>query len=805
MQYIAQKHGGLCLSPTYENFRKKLKFRCEQGHVFETLPSNIRKGHWCRKCSVLAWRLKSKYPDEYFYDYARKRGGEIISISPYQDGQESLKRTVTYICAKGHKCETQLFSLYSGSWCQKCGHEKTTSTKAKKSYKRLLNIAKEHKGSELLSKEYLGYKVKHFWLCPIHGKFEMAPNLAFRGTWCKQCAIEAKMTQDQWYHDFAKQKNGEILNIPALKEGEYADDRIIKYICSQGHIRYVKARTLREKHWCSICAKDERLRNQENKSLIKLKKIALTKGCELISEEYLGARNISYKFKCNKHGIFTRKNLDKKLKFWCRDCLQEERTQKGHKTKYTDQWYYNFAAKRGWKILYLEPFENLGKRHIYTRKVKYICSQGHIREVKAGTLHIGSECRICSMRKVSQLKRKKAYRKAKKVISAKGGTLITGENEYIEHMGKLEIECPKHGVFETHKDGIISGHWCPSCKFEKLNKIHRKPWKEVKQIVTKHGWTLLTEKTKYVNSKKIKVTCPDGHISTRSLQAITSGKGCYRCNASRGEEISRSICEKIFNKPFPSKRPSFLKTSHGGRLELDGYNEELSIAFEYQGEQHYRAGTRSYFTQDKVIKIQKRDTLKKQLCNQNNISLIIIPAFPEKVFYDPKKVIELVELSINKAGVIMPQWQKKDFDPIKETNLTGKIKKWRHIANRVNVILHDTVWKGTKHKYSWECKNCSHTWKSSAYARKKGFGCPVCRRKAYGLSRRKYSIEYLHLYAENKDGKCMDREYKGVLYRYNWKCNKCHHKWKTSWGNILYQNTWCPKCRPFSKKKREQV
>ena len=109
------------------------------------------------------------------------------------------------------------------------------------------------------------------------------------------------------------------------------------------------------------------------------------------------------------------------------------------------------------------------------------------------------------------------------------------------------------------------------------------------------------------------------------------------------EEICRTVLEEIYQSPFPKTHPEFLRNNRKNRriaadvpeesilppitnrkLELDGYNETLSIAFECNGEFHYRPAA---FTKSQVAhKYQLwKDHFKAEQCNANGVYVISIP------------------------------------------------------------------------------------------------------------------------------------------------------------------------------------
>jgi len=95
---------------------------------------------------------------------------------------------------------------------------------------------------------------------------------------------------------------------------------------------------------------------------------------------------------------------------------------------------------------------------------------------------------------------------------------------------------------------------------------------------------------------------------------------------SKGEQITCETLESIYGMPFPTVRPNFLKNPDTKRnLELDCYNEDLKLAAEYNGEQHYKFPNRFHKTQREFMSQVRRDRLKIEMCELQGIHLISIP------------------------------------------------------------------------------------------------------------------------------------------------------------------------------------
>ena len=100
-------------------------------------------------------------------------------------------------------------------------------------------------------------------------------------------------------------------------------------------------------------------------------------------------------------------------------------------------------------------------------------------------------------------------------------------------------------------------------------------------------------------------------------------KGCY---GSVGERYTIMCAEHIFGKEFKKCRPVWLRNPCTNRcLELDGYNEEMGLAFEYNGAQHYNWPNFTNCSYEDFVAQVERDKIKREICKDNCVCLITIP------------------------------------------------------------------------------------------------------------------------------------------------------------------------------------
>jgi hypothetical protein len=89
----------------------------------------------------------------------------------------------------------------------------------------------------------------------------------------------------------------------------------------------------------------------------------------------------------------------------------------------------------------------------------------------------------------------------------------------------------------------------------------------------------------------------------------------------------KKFMEFYFQKPFQKIRPDFLTNPITNQpLELDMYNQELNLAVEYNGAQHYHFNKMMHRdSRDRFQNQQYRDYIKMNICRDLGIDLIVVP------------------------------------------------------------------------------------------------------------------------------------------------------------------------------------
>ena len=159
---------------------------------------------------------------------------------------------------------------------------------------------------------------------------------------------------------------------------------------------------------------------------------------------------------------------------------------------------------------------------------------------------------------------------------------------------------------------------------KRLKVLGAKILKRYQQIAKKRGGILLS--TKYRGAAyKYRFRCRYKHKFDSRLDGIRKGTFCPECSVSYSEKICREILEKMTGKTFTKYRLRGIQGGPKKRYILDGFNKELQLAFEYNGEQHVKRIKHWHRSRHSFLTQKRRDMFVRNTCRRLGISLIEIP------------------------------------------------------------------------------------------------------------------------------------------------------------------------------------
>ena len=169
-EYV-EKFGYKCLSNEYVNNKTKLKFQCNNGHIYEVVWSSLQQGCRCPVCSN-----RKKKTIEEIRSYVEKFGYKCLS-EEYISSKTKLKIQ----CDKGHIYEVIRPAFMRGQRCSICAGLKKKTIEEIRSYV-------EKFGYKCLSEEYINAHSYLEFQCNNNHTYKAIWSNLKRGSRCPLCA-----------------------------------------------------------------------------------------------------------------------------------------------------------------------------------------------------------------------------------------------------------------------------------------------------------------------------------------------------------------------------------------------------------------------------------------------------------------------------------------------------------------------------------------------------------------------------------------------------------------------------------------
>lgn len=287
--------------------------------------------------------------------------------------------------------------------------------------------------------------------------------------------------------------------------------------------------------------------------------------------------------------------------------------------KWTIEDFQQIAKAKGGECLsesYKNPLTALRMR----------CGEQHEWDAWPQNLTKGYWCKKCAKRGAVQ---RFSMDDVRVIAASKGLECLS--LRYTDLRSPMVWKCLKCGTEFSRSLAWVryKGRECPGCRKPSNSYQHpvlppaEKLQAELRELVQARGGIIDFGAVGYLGATKRRaysITGDCGHEWMARTDHIREGRWCPQCTM-KGERETRLTFENLTGRKFPKTRSAL-----GCQLELDGFCDEIGVAFEYQGIRHYEVipnlpGSSAEALADQ----QKRDIRKKELCDEKWITLIEIP------------------------------------------------------------------------------------------------------------------------------------------------------------------------------------
>ena len=275
--------------------------------------------------------------------------------------------------------------------------------------------------------------------------------------------------------------------------------------------------------------------------------------------------------------------------------------------------------------IFNESYPTLELLSEYNGDKKYITVRCKIHDyifnTKPNWLKHGQGCQKCYNDRRGNSSRRTTESFIENAIKIHGDKYDYSKVNYVNASTKVCIICPIHGEFWQTPDKHLSlKQGCPKCGHI-LNGIKKRLGVNefVRRAKKVHGDKYDYSKVEYINcATKVCIICPQHGEFWQTPYCHLKGHGCPTCNESHLEKEMKNILLEN-NIEFEQQK----KFEWLGRQTLDFYLPKYNIAIECQGEQHFKV-VEHFGGEKEFQKLLRRDKIKKQKCDTNNLKLFYV-------------------------------------------------------------------------------------------------------------------------------------------------------------------------------------
>lgn len=596
-----QKEYDWSLLPEEFTYTTPLQYIChckdELGneHGTQTIKlGKILRGDGCPKC-----RGKGMYKELFMY----KANLVHNNLYLYDKFDFVDKRTKGTIYCPKHDIEFQQTPMkhLSGQGCPKCRYEKSAASKTNDPNDFIEKVKQIWGDKYILDKAKYEKCYKRVCVeCPTHGEFWITPTSFLRGQGCPQCGKESSinsrtMTFSEFVEVASKVHNNkyEYIESEFTKASEMAG--IICPIHGKFYQRGVNHTCL--KQGCPKCSNQQSLAEEEIvtflNEIIQNAEIQ-QRNRKIISPYELDIVIPSYNLAIEYNGLvwhsdkFAKEEMGKKKIVSTKDFINKAQEIFGE--------YYDYSKT------------DISKKD-EKRRVTITCP-AHGDFIQDMYSHLnGCGCPNCGKEKIARTQSFTTEDFINRSNIVHNNKYIYTETEYKGSTEKVNIICPKHGVFSQMAYSHLQGHGCPKCAseqnaenllltkgefIEKANKIHKGT----------ENYSLVEYKGAKV---PVQIICKYGHTYWQMPNKHLQGHGCPYCshNVSKQENEITEFLNKELNIETDNNNRNIL--GNGKEIDIMIHSKDTAIEFNgliWHSEQY--GGNKEYYHLDKTVACENK-------------------------------------------------------------------------------------------------------------------------------------------------------------------------------------------------------